>query len=256
LYFDPSRKIGCLVEFKSLFGDRALAPMNYQLRTQAVAVTQEFAKAGRPVSGIVAALVQPNSYPKTSVCLYTPEDLLLARREILAVLDAADDPRAPAAPGKHCEFCPAKAQCKEHRSWVSVGLPAEIKAMPVEPWTPQQWALFLEREGAARKWLEAKREEAKAVLEKDPAAIPGWTLKPWPDTHPITDGDVVAGRLYDLGASPSDVVGACDMVKERVKSLVKSLTGAKGQSLKDCLNELFDGCLGSVPQAPRIVKDK
>jgi hypothetical protein len=170
-------------------------------------------------------------------------------------------PNAPRAAGEEqCRYCRARETCPTRLAWLSVALPAALSPLPMisaRDWTPGQRVLFLEREKDARDWLEARKEEIKAMLAETPEAVPGYGLKPGRTVEAITDSPEVLKRFCGGWGGTLEAFLKCIKVgKTALKDEVRALTGHQGRALEADLEALLAGCVEAKPSAPTIQRLK
>ena len=109
-------------------------------------------------------------------------------------------PGAAVNPGPWCQFCAAKAICPALYSRARASAKMDFGGdTPVDPVSldPAQMAEVLNEAHLVAIWQDAVKAEAKARLEADPDAIPGWrararTIREWnPYTEEITMAQVM-----------------------------------------------------------------
>jgi hypothetical protein len=124
-------------------------------------------------------------------------------------------------------------------------------------WTPSQRVIFLEREKDARDWLEARKEEIKALLAEKPNAVPGYGLKPGRTLETITDAQEVWRRFgQELGGTLDAFMKCIKLGKTTLKDQVRALSGHKGKALEADLDALLEGCVECKTSAPTIERLK
>lgn len=238
-----------IYDFKTGFSEAISAERNFQLRTLAVLVAENFPK----VKEVTTAIIQPRVKPETSVACYTEIDLELARTEIIAIDRKADEPNAARQPGPiQCKYCKAKADCPEATNltrslaqWEGVNLPAER--------LPE----LLETCAVAKKIIAAVEAKAKASLEDDPTSVPGYTLKPGAKVQKVIDPQKLFNRCNERHSIlPHEFIQVVDIGKTKFKALLKDATGLKGKELETELAALFEGVTKETHRAPSVTKVK
>lgn len=240
-----------VIDYKTGRGDVTEAAGNMQLRALAVLVSAEHWP-----ERVTVAIVQPLA-GAVSVCEYGPDELLAAHNEIKAIIASihqADAIRRPSA--KACKYCKAKAQCQEARTLVET-LPAEVSRDGREiVMSPERMAAFLDIAPAAEAVIEAVRAKARRMIEADPNAVPGWTLKPGAIRETITDPAQVFGRFVAAGGTQEQFMPCVTVTKTKLKDAVKSVTGSKGRALDAAIEAMLAGCTEEKQAAPSLAKVK
>jgi hypothetical protein len=249
VHLDRANGVAVVVDYKTGRGEVAHATGNLQLRALAVLVRQTW-----DVSTILVAIIQPLAGPP-SVCRYTDADLIQAESEVNGVMDLALTPGQPRNPSSDaCKYCRAKASCPE-----AIAL---VEAMPLQVSrdghkiliTPERMADFLELVPAVEAIIEAVKGRAKRLLEEDPNAVPGWTLKPGTARESITQPETVFGRFLEAGGKPEQFMPCVTLAKTKFKDAVRAATGEKGRALDQRIEGLLEGCTETKASAPSLVK--
>lgn len=244
-----------LIDGKTGYLDVAPNPSNLQLRRLAALLYLEV----RPTQ-IGVAIIRPHSKP-SEICVYEESDLEQAGAEMERDVAASHDPTAKRIPGEEqCRYCRARDLCPERLEWVrpviqALALPnGQLPAATAKEWTPEQRSLFLEREQAARKWLEDRKDEIKALLCADPGAAPGYCLKPGRVTETVVNPQEVFNRFVVIQGKTEQFLPCVNLVKGRFKDAVRVVTGHKGKQLEQDVDALLDGCTEAKEAAPTIAK--
>lgn len=242
-----------VIEFKALLGDHEEAPGNVQLRTQAVAVVENY-----DVTEVLVAKVQPLA-GKPSLCRYNEAELDQAREEIIDASKRAMLPGQPRNPSASaCRYCRARGTnaCPESIAAVdsmAVTLPREGVSIAL---TGQQIADILDKAPVVEAVIEAVRAKAKRDLEADPASVPGWALEPGDIREKVTNPELVFGRFSASGGTSAQFMAAVTVTKSGLKEATKSATGLKGKALDAKIFELLEGATESKQNKPSLVRVK
>lgn len=244
---------GLIIDYKTGRGEVASAEGNMQLRALAVLVSGE-----HKLDRVTVAIVQPLAGPP-SVCLYSAADLKVARKEVFGIIDAIHRPGAPRIPSaKACQYCKAKGteRCPESIAVVE-SLPLEISrdgnTLVI---TPEQMAELLEKLPMVEGIIESIRAKAKRMLQADPNAVPGWTLKPGAERETITEPTTVYNRASAAGVNSEAFMGCVNITKTKLKDAVKAATGDKGKALDARMESILAGCTETKQAAPSLAKVK
>jgi CRISPR/Cas system-associated exonuclease Cas4 (RecB family) len=240
-----------VIDYKTGRGDVTDATGNMQLRALAVLVADQF-WADR----VTVAIVQPLAGP-VSTCTYDSAALDVARAEITAIIDSIHKPDAPRIPSaKACKYCRAKGVCPEAQK-LAMDTPLMVSRNGRElSISPERIAEFMEQVPAIEAVVEAVKAKAKRMLEADPAAIPGWTLKPGGETETIVDPTTVFNRAAAAGVSSEAFMGCVKVTKTPLKEAIRGATGLKGRALDARMDEILAGCVETKPKAPSLAKIK
>jgi len=120
-------------------------------------------------------------------------------------------------------------------------------------WSPEERALFLERERQLRDWLQARKEEIKALLLEKPDSVPGYGLKLGRTIETITDPQQVWQRFNrQLGGSLESFLTCIKVGKTKLKEELRALTRHRGTVLEADLEALLAGCVEITRAAASI----
>lgn len=181
IYVDEANSRAMIADFKTLFGDHAEAPSNWQLRTLAVLVAEIYG-----VNEVVVVLIQPMVSPQFTTSIYVQDDLVRSSILLRQHLDAANELNALRRAGAWCEHCKAKGNCPE-----GLGYVLALTFYDRETLAPEKKSELLDRLSVAEKFVDWLKGNAKRELETNPLAIPGWTLAPGSERRKLVDGKTV-----------------------------------------------------------------
>jgi hypothetical protein len=242
-----------VLDFKTLPGEKTESSRNGQLRDLAVLAAGEI--TGTQEVGV--AIVQPLVTHSPELCLYKPDDLKRAALELYGRVVKSNDPKSPRVAGAiQCAYCLAKPNCREYQAWATrmVPSPRTILDVPVAAWTGEQCALFLDNAGIAQQWLDDCKDAVKVRVEADPAAVPGWALKPGATKETITDPQACFDRFAALGGNIKQFMGTVNVGKGKLKEAIHEVTAAKGAALDKAVKALTEGISETKQNAPSLVK--
>ncbi len=259
-----------VIEYKSLPGDVPEPATNEQLRDQIVLIVGTFGIRENCEVGV--AVNQPLVTHSPEVCIYRPEDIKIAERQMFERVRKSNHAHAKRTAGEvQCKFCKAKFKCAEYAKWSESLLPVTTKVtgVPVSEWTPDMRTYYCEMRGAAKKWLEECDAEMKRLLELDPKSIPGWKLEEGATQSVIVDPQELFQRFIKEGADfakeadPNTAPGIvllplfleCIKVgKTDFGALVRKITGLKGKALAAKMEGLYDGITEEKQNKPSLGK--
>lgn len=243
-----------ILEYKSLPGDVPGSPANLQLRDQAVL------SAGHLILNLVGvAVIQPLVTRTPEITLYNQEALKRAEGEMFARIRASNAQDAPRAAGTvQCQYCRAKDSCPAYAAWASRLMPVtvDLPESPIDVWTPDQLALFCEREAGCRKWLEDCKEAIKAKLTADPNSVPGWCLEPGQFREKVTDPQGLFDRFVGGGGTTEQFMACVEIAKGKFEEQLRRVHDIKGKALKAKLKESLEGLVESKQTAPSLARRK
>ena len=242
-----------ILEYKTLAGDVPESSKNLQLRDQAVLSVGHFVT----IKSVGVAVIQPLVTHSPELTLYEGPDLARAANEMAQRVLASNDSKAKRVPGAvQCKYCRAKPVCLEYQKWAGQMTPAprSLLDVPVEQWTGEQCALFLDNVGIAQDWLDNAKHAIRERVIANPKAVPGWTLRAGASREIITDPQACFDRFSALGGSIKQFMATVSVGKGKLKEQVHEVTGAKGQSLDKVLKVLMEGIAETKINAPSLVK--
>jgi hypothetical protein len=215
--------------------------------------------ANKPLlNEIGVAIIQPWVTGKPEICSYKADDIKKSAQLLLERVQASNDKSAPRVAGElQCKYCRAKSKCPEYQKFASSIVPVgdrSIVDIPVDDWTPQQRAVFLEGLGRAEKWLADCKAKMKELIKGDPNAVPGWALKPGVVRESITDPQEVFNRFSELGGSLEQFMGNITVSKGNLKEQVAAVTKSKGKALEAIMDKLTAGCVEAKESEPQLKK--
>lgn len=166
-YVTQIQSSALIIDFKTGFLPVTPAEKNWQLRTQAVAVHQEYGATHIRVAIASARLGKPH----VDFVDYTLEDLKNAERDLLFQLWKAKQPDAPRHAGDWCKYCPAKAYCREAAAWSAVDVVSPTQtvttkeqiSLAVESMTPEQLVHVWRKRNIVEGVLDAIKARLKAL---------------------------------------------------------------------------------------------
>lgn len=248
--------VGLIIEYKTLPGDVADSPQNLQLRDQVVLSARSLI-----LSEVFVAIVQPLVSHNPDLCRYDAAAITLAETEMFARVEASNHPDALRKAGEvQCRFCLARHTCPEHRAMVALAAPTEplaaLAAINVTDWTPMQRTAFCERKAVALKWIDECSKQLKALLEADPAAIPGWALSPGSIKRPVRDVAELHDRFLAAGGTTKHFLSCLDLGKGDFEKAVREITKLKGKALAGKINDLLDGLTYEKQDAPSLSRSE
>jgi hypothetical protein len=126
--------------------------------------------------------------------------------------------------------------------------------VPVDQWLPEQRAIFCQNRKVAQQWLDDTEKAMKALLEKDPQAIPGWQLEEGNEVESLTNIQLIFERFVELGGKTEQFMECLKglKIKGRLEEQVREITGRKGQGLKRTMQQLTSGASEFKKNAPSL----
>jgi hypothetical protein len=219
----------------------------------------DFVLASNPILPFYGAIVQPRTSRNVDSVAYTDDDIVKARMEINGIWDVAHHEGAPRnASSDACRFCPCKALCPEYRSWVLAV--EKIQHLPAATWDDEQWDLFLSRCGELNKFIEDRKNDAKAIKAANPERLPGWTLKDGDEVRHVSDIPLAWTALSEL-LNAKDFSAACRIslgdIEETLWRIRKDTPRRITQREAKAIVNAKLGALVSLKQkAPSLVRKK
>ena len=156
---------------------------------------------------------------------------------MLVVINSLSDPGAP-VPGSHCRFCPARLICSAARNEAETATLAKVIELPLG-------------EGAANLLTQIRRAQSlfkeieafyRRLLEREPGAVPGFSLAPGDVRRSIEDPIKAFEHLVEL-FSVQEFLACCSVSVpelERAWSRKKGITAPQARaSFKSFLGNLL-----------------
>lgn len=253
-----------ILDFKTGFLEVDSAEDNLQLLCYAVAVWQELG-----IKRIFAKIIMPMSKGH-HVVEYDGADLKAGLDHLLFILAATKKPDAPRTPSEiACRYCKAlgTSRCSETSKIVEEAASENIM---VAHYSPEAIAKRLELFSIAEKIIKKEEAEFKAMLAKDPEAIPGYYLKPGNIIGKIFNAQktfeivepLFIQHLKDTGVVVEEIEDkamamfqACVTVsKGKIEDAIAEATGLKGQVLDAKCEALLASVIVESQNAPSLSK--
>lgn len=222
-----------IFEYKSLPGALPSSSKNLQLRDQAVILHTN--AQGLKEIGVV--VVQPLVTHTPEICVYQTSDLDRARDDLYRRVWQSNQPDAKRTPGEvQCKFCKARGKCPEYQAFagslVLGATQSNVDAIEtVKNWTPAQRTDFMARVAVAQKWIDECKEEIRALLEKDPNAVPGYELNGGRNNPTIINPEKIYEDFSKMGGTLADFMKCVEIGKGKLTEAVKAVSKLKGAKL-------------------------
>jgi hypothetical protein len=223
-----------LIDYKTLHGNHPPANINWQLKTGAVLLRQNYG-----VTNVTAVLLQTMKAP--SVAEWNEMDIDEFESEIQQRVWRGN--RDPWMNGFNphpdlCNYCPARLSCPAHHSMIG-------QAMETDAITTAQTPRLSEFLRACEV-VEIHRKAALAEMErrlKSGETDDHFTLAPGTTRRKITSVPTLVNRLIAEGVPMKDALAAMSMSPGDAEKLLKSATGLKGGEFADKMRDISQGCI-------------
>lgn len=252
LAYDDSKIV--ILDYKTGFGFVLDSDSNMQLRDLAVLAFHKLVgnDPNRRAKLVRVGKIQPRSHGRATLCEYNPNDLVTALHQMTERIEACWNPTAPRIPGpKQCQFCRARPTCPEAKATVTAL--QRVDDAGGELLDGATIARFLDAGKVAKSIIADNEEKAKALLEKNPDAIPGWKLKPGNKVRKVTDPDTVAARFLEIGEMVN-FMKSVEVGIGALKEQVRAATGLKGKALDARVDEMIAGTYVEQQNAPSLTR--
>jgi hypothetical protein len=245
---------GLILEYKSLPGDQVVSPKNLQLRDQAILLSVNVAN----LKEIGVVVNQPLVTHSPEICIYQVKDLERARDDMYRRVNQSNNPSSKRFAGEvQCKFCRAKPTCPEHIKFASAltmtGAAASLNA-PVETWSPEQRAMFMDRVKIAEQWLEDCKERLRELMLKEPESVPGYYLKEGRNNPTIINPGAIYAAFQKLGGTQEQFIAALDVGKGKLTEAVKAVTKLTGNKLDAAVKGVIGENVTVTKNRPSITK--
>lgn len=107
-----------VINYKTGFADQDDSAINWQSRTEALAVWHQYPQLEHIRAGTLSSRLKT----KVDFADYTQEDLRRIEQELRHAIWRSEQHDAPRVPGKHCRWCKAQANCKERATYITTPL--------------------------------------------------------------------------------------------------------------------------------------
>lgn len=167
-----------ILDAKTGYNEVTPSERNWQIRTQALALFHEFPNLGQIRAGIVASRLAD----KLDVSNYDQNALRAIQSEIIQADWRAKQPDAARHAGTWCDYCPAKAYCREAATYGNLvtyefqGLDMPALLGRIQQLTPKGLAAIHEKASIIAKILDAVKDRMKG-LDTELLASLGYVLK-------------------------------------------------------------------------------
>jgi hypothetical protein len=249
---------GCylILDYKSGWGRQITAVKNLQLRGYAllVARTIKTEPDGKPIKGVLICKMPDDSKERVSRVEYDAVAISKAENEIQGIVarcSQESDTRCPST--KACQFCRAAGNPERCMENIEAGIlvdPPDIESLPAITLSP----LPPELAGKIKDWYQqaqnfertfkAFRQYVKDMLEQNPDALPGMTLKEGRNVREITDSEMA----FQIGLAQGWFTQE-QFIKECIKVSLPSIETCAKTSLglkKSAVTEIVAGALGDL----------
>lgn len=232
---------------------------NWQLAVYAVSLAAAFSE----VQEVIAIIAQPWA-KKSAPVRYTRAELESLQDQILDVLKAGEAPNAAYNPTpSNCRYCKGAllqtCPARHEFALAPVKSSAEIAIRDPETFllslAADKRTQLLDALAMAVDMNDAIRKAARSMLKSDPAAIPGYSVKPDTETRKIVDITAVWQALSIKGITHSELLAAVSMPITNTTKLYKKATGLKGKELDDAFERFLDPLCDKVPRAGNLERE-
>jgi len=225
------------INYKTGRKEALSAADNLQLRTEIVLLKHNYPELTE-ISGVID---EPFVTWDPERVIYREADLLKAENQILGFVDRADWEKETRVPGPWCEYCPARAYCREARGYIQTIPNPEVGAIMEQLPRGELGVQLWEKIKVAKKLLATLEETYEKILEDEPDALPGYLLPkegkarrivPYPAKLKtalaayLNDEEIDGCAEYRLGKI-EELIGIKHRIddKTQVSKIVKELTG-------------------------------
>lgn len=243
VFMSRARDFAIIVDYKTSYGDHAIAPDNKQLRALAVMAWRTY-----NVQSIYVLIVQPLT-GKPVVALYDLSLLEAAEREMDFHLTLTESPDSEPISGPHCRFCSAKLICPAALACLEA-----LQTAPALDANGLTIALLLDQAAVAEMVIKDVRTRAKDALAENSSSIPGWGLEDTGSTSEISNvGEVHAGLVAGGYLTTTVFVRDCiKIVKGDTEKAIAAHTGGKLADAKAAFKKVAEPFTTYKPKAKAL----
>jgi len=256
-YIDNESSSALLLDFKSGFKKVAPSESNWQLRTQTIALFNEFPGILNIRVGIAASRLSSS----LDLAEYDIPTILDAKRLLIRHIQAADAADAPRVPSANaCQYCRAKSFCPQAASYAMVTLAEYPPSKPnklsvleaVNRLTPLQVSIVYRRSKLAYMIFEAIEDRLKAMPVEDLNAI-GLDLKPGSTSRSIKDIPMAINALSAHVKLPQ-LLELVSMPLGKVTKLLASSLGISQKAADAQVEEILAGNIETTQNKPSLIE--
>lgn len=171
-YVDKTHAL--LINYKAGYADLTPSELNWQCRTEALALWHEYPQ----LTHIRGAILASRLYDKFDATDYDLADLQRIERELFHILWRADQSDAPRVPGAWCRYCRASGSCPEAAVFAMINnarVPVKAGSLEVAEsvgrMTPKQLAYVHRRSALANAIFDAVEQRLKALPPTELEAV-------------------------------------------------------------------------------------
>ena len=253
-YAEYGKKVGLVLDYKTLSGYQVNAYENLQLRVYAVLLAEK-----HNLESVYVSLVQPLGIEAYSIDMLGKKDLRKVRREILDILNDALNPSAQRRSHPNaCKWCRGLAHCPEVRGVMDKVVGVDIDTLE----EPLEIERLIAVAQIAQKWADRLLKWVKERLGDDEDFLPNFKLRSSGKIKYIDDSrravdqllryvDPSGKKLFDK----EELLGAMKVSLPELTKLYSELTGeSKGARKK--VEEILNDVIKEKDKAPALAKAK
>jgi arsenate reductase-like glutaredoxin family protein len=205
-----------VTDFKYGKGVAVSAIDNPQMKLYALGAYREYSFL-YPITKIHMAIIQPrlDSISEYTISL---EELLAWGEEIKPIAQKAFNGEGEYAPGEHCKFCKAKAQCRARAEQYSAL--EDFKMLKPPLISDEEIGQILERAEHIEAWVKALKEYALAQCLKG-NDIPGWKAVEGRGSRSYIDQDVAFAYLKENGVEEALLYERVPLTVAKIEKVLK-----------------------------------
>ena len=253
-YAEYSKKVGLVLDYKTLSGYQVNAYENLQLRAYAVLLAEK-----HNLSTVYVSLVQPLGIEAYSIDMLGKKDLRKVKRELLDILKGAQDPTAQRRPHPNaCKWCRGLAHCPEVREIMDKVVGVDIEQLE----DPLEIERLVSVAQIAAKWSQRLTSWVKGKLLENEDFLPNFKLRSSGKIKYIDDSKKAVEQLLEYTDSSGkklfdkeELLGAMKVSLPEMTKLYTKITGdTKGARKK--VEEILHDVIREKEKAPSIAKAK
>jgi hypothetical protein len=177
---------------------------------------------------------------------YTRAELDRLYQSVLIVINSLSAPGEPVS-GAHCQFCPARLICPAARNEAENATLTKVIELPLG----EQAANLLTQIKRAKALFQEIEAFYKRVLEREPGAIPGWSLLPGDVRRSIENPIKAFEQMVEL-FSVQEFLACCTVSVPELERAWSRKKGIAAPQAKESFKRFLDDLLVEKRNAPTL----
>lgn len=227
---NSSQKVLFVVDHKSGWMKVESPLNNHQIRANIALTAANYVEAfgfdGWKAYGVI---VQPNvGSLHRDIGIFVGEQIskLISQYNTVTASISSPTPQPQKVSPKACHYCPARRNCDAIKQVFT-----DVATLKLKPTTYQE---ALDLVAVCKLVIKDYEQGAREVLDKDPNAIPGWTLQPGNKVTKITSPGLAYNAVKDF-VKADQFLACCKVGITELAKVYGKASGVKASAAKDAL---------------------